>query len=100
MAGVSDTALTPLSRIRTDHIRMIHWAMLLTRTVPHVADEIRIDNFTVSVRQTLSASELFRRASLLKWVGAAISVVFAFFTLAVDTSWIACQRAVTVCYTL
>jgi hypothetical protein len=78
---------------------MIHWAMLLTCPVPHVADEIRIDNFTVSVRQTLSASELFRRASLLKWVGAAISVVVTFFTLAVDTRWIACQRTVTVSYT-
>lgn len=99
MAGVSDTALTPLSRIRTDHISMIHWAMLLTRTVPHVADEIRIHNFTVSVRQTLSACELFRGASLLKWVGAAISVIVAFFTLAVDTRWEACQRTVTVSYT-
>jgi len=79
---------------------MIHWAMLLTCPIPHVADEIRIDNFTVSVRQTLSTCELFRGTSCLEGIRAAVRVIIAFFTLAVDTSWIACQRTVIVRYTL
>jgi hypothetical protein len=68
---------------------MIHWAMLLARAISHVADEIRIHNFTVSIRETLLACELLRGTSLLEGVRSAVGVGIAFFTLAVDACWVA-----------
>jgi hypothetical protein len=79
---------------------MVHWAMLLTRPVSHVADEIRIHNFTVSIRQALSTCELFWVASRLERIRAAIRVVVAFFTLSVNAGWKACECAITVSFTL
>jgi hypothetical protein len=76
---------------------MVHWAMLLARAISHVADEIRIHDFTVSIRETLFACELLRGTSLLEGVRSAVGVGIAFFTLAVDACWVAGQGAVTIC---
>jgi hypothetical protein len=76
---------------------MVHWAMLLARAISHIADEIRIHNFTVSIREALFAGQFLRGTSLLEGVRSAVGVVIAFFTLAVDACWVAGQGAVTVC---
>jgi hypothetical protein len=66
---------------------MVHWAMLLARAISHIADEIRIHDLTVSIRETLFACELLRGTSLLEGVRSAVGVGIAFFTLAVDACW-------------
>jgi hypothetical protein len=76
---------------------MVHWAMLLARAISHIADEIRIHDLTVSIREALFACKFFWGTSLLEGVRSAVGVGIAFFTLAVDTCWVAGQGAVTVC---